>query len=296
MKALVCKHCGSHTLTQTGEYFICQYCKSKYILDDINKDKISNTQNKPIATDLLSLDELYKLARAANENDNKLALKYYTSILEREPNSWEAMFYSVVLNTQLESHDIAYINSLAMSLANNLYPVLNLLKMDLIDKTAQHEFIEEICSKTFSIAEMLYDISTKNYLKDDIPTREKFVQRYANNIYATLQILYTLGNHLTSLYQDAYAPIAIKAWKRGIEMHVELTDVLININENSRIIRSYEKKIKKYDGSYKAPEIKNLSIRKLKTIFKSCFLFTKSCLTFIIIVFLIILFLLLLLL
>ena len=87
-----CELCGSGDFVKENDMFVCQYCHTKYSVADAKKlfvecvvkidesDKVAN---------------LYDRARKSLEVDDlKHAAEYYKEILDRNPNDWEAYFYS----------------------------------------------------------------------------------------------------------------------------------------------------------------------------------------------------------
>ena len=44
IKDTTCKHCGSNEMNRYNEYLICKYCNTKYIIDNLNINKVEDPQ------------------------------------------------------------------------------------------------------------------------------------------------------------------------------------------------------------------------------------------------------------
>lgn len=95
-------------------------------------------------------------------------------------------------------------------------------------------------------------------------------------------IILVLGDSLSELYQGAYGELASRAWKRGVEMHVVLMDVLINVNENKGIVDRYVKKVRVVEP-YDAPKLEGLFWRRVKAVFRACLSLVKRFLVIVVV-------------
>lgn len=97
MKQIVCEVCGSNGLIKEDGYFICQYCGTKYSLEDAKKMMIEGTVDVSGSTvkvdNSASIKNFYTMAASAYEAENKAeAEKYCNKIIEIEPENYEAWF------------------------------------------------------------------------------------------------------------------------------------------------------------------------------------------------------------
>ena len=100
------------------------------------------------------IKNLYKLAKmASDENNVKDAAKYYEMLLAKDPNSWEASFYSVYFKAM--SCNIAQIRSAAASVKNRLHNTLTLIRDHSDGETAQKNAVLEIVNKNIDLCSML---------------------------------------------------------------------------------------------------------------------------------------------
>lgn len=100
MKKLTCEMCGSTDFLKADGVFVCQSCSTKYSVEEakkmMNEDSgtVGAAQLKVAAENSAKLDNLYKAARRAKEDDNVTqAFKYYEEIALEDSNSWEANFF-----------------------------------------------------------------------------------------------------------------------------------------------------------------------------------------------------------
>lgn len=91
MSTLVCELCNSNDLLKENGVYVCQHCGTKYTIEEAKKllgtVKIDRTDE---------LEKLLQLARRARDlKDSENAEKYYSTILQEDPNSWEALFFQL---------------------------------------------------------------------------------------------------------------------------------------------------------------------------------------------------------
>ena len=259
MKKIICELCGGNQLIKQDGVYVCQYCRTKYSAEEAKKMMIDGVVEitgsvKVDGSDKLA--NLYQIARRAkNENNAESAAKYYDMILVEDPNSWEATFYVIYFNAL--NCKIAHIQSAAISVNNCIDTVLRLIKDNVSAEAEQEEVINEIAVHVIDISEMLYKGAQNHFFNVDIQIRDKFGQEYIKSVEATLQTVYSLGDLLELYYGDKkYAcDLAATAWKSGIQWHNTIIDLTNAQESNKKWIMRYEEKIRKYDASYKAPEV-----------------------------------------
>lgn len=84
MKILSCVNCGGNSFTQEYGFRICNYCKSKYI---IQKEDVTQSGSQ-----IALHDDVQRLLRMCEENPAK-AGKYASLILDIDPTNSEAQKY-----------------------------------------------------------------------------------------------------------------------------------------------------------------------------------------------------------
>ena len=167
MKALQCEMCGSQDLVKDGGVFVCQSCGTKYTVEEAKKMMVEGTVDVKGTVKVDTSDELknlYEIARRAKDtNNSENAAKYYDMILVKDPQSWEANFYTVFFKSM--GCKIAEINSAATNMTNCLEAVLELIKTNVSDSEEQKKAVLEVWGKTTDIAEMLFNATLNHYNK-----------------------------------------------------------------------------------------------------------------------------------
>lgn len=108
MKALVCEMCNSNDIVKQDDYFVCQNCGTKYVVEEVRKIK---TEVPAVIDKTVKVDNYYKLAESAMEaGDNWEAECNCDEILDIDINHWKAWLLkgkaiarqSVLVNLRLE--------------------------------------------------------------------------------------------------------------------------------------------------------------------------------------------------
>jgi len=123
---------------------------------DIIETASNNEQNE-------KLEKLFQAARNARGTaDSATAIKHYEEISAICPNSWEAMFYLVILKTKrIKNQEIA---SAAIMVQDCLQKVFELIKNTIDDKQAQRDAISEVLNQCRETALSL-TIGSENFYK-----------------------------------------------------------------------------------------------------------------------------------
>ncbi len=257
MKEIKCKLCGSNNFKKIGNEYECQYCHTKYGVEEAKKMMIEGTVDVSGSTvkvdNSVEIENLYQIARRAKENNNsENAAKYYDMILVKDPSSWEATFYTVYYQSM--NCKIAEIQSAGIAISNCEDTVLKLIKDNVLDEKDKKEAINEMASKLILISNMLYNAATNHYNSIDYSIRAKYIQEYVSNCCAARDIVYNFGDYLINIFGDKYAvDVAVPCWQLGVEQHTKLLPKLANIQINKDMIHKYAEKIKKYNPSYQEP-------------------------------------------
>ena len=99
MKALVCELCNGNDFVKQDGVFVCQYCGTKYTLEEAKKLMIDGVVQVQGTVKVDTSDELQRLLQAARNaretSDSETAVKHYEKISALDPDNWEALFYPV---------------------------------------------------------------------------------------------------------------------------------------------------------------------------------------------------------
>lgn len=257
MKQMVCEMCGGTDLIKQDGVFVCQTCGCKYSIEEAKKLMTEGNVDVSVSTVKVDTSEelknLYELARRAkSDNNSENAQKYYEQIIVKDPQSWEANFYSSYYQSM--NCKIAEIGLAAARIANCVDTVLKLIKENVTDADEQRKAVDEVATKCISISDMLFTAYKNYYDGIDIQIKDKYVQSYADNCALCREINYTAGNAIITIFGDVYGDIAAALWKVGVHQHNILNGVFQDKQGNATVIASYNEKIKKYDSSYQAPQ------------------------------------------
>lgn len=167
MKKLVCELCGSTNLIKENGLFVCQSCGTQYSVEEARKMMIEGTVNVQgvVQVDNSSLLENYYLnaRRAMAQEDWAGVEKYYDLVLQNEPGSIEAIFYSAYgrVNLSLYDADINKRRQIFNVLVNNTLLIAKVYSVDNRDSCKKmiemiHQDILKVTDSSF-----VYN-STKN--------------------------------------------------------------------------------------------------------------------------------------
>lgn len=251
MKAMVCEMCGSQDIIKQDGMYVCQYCGTRYSIDEARKLIVEGTVKIDHSDEV---QRLYEVARRARDNNNaENARKYYDMILVKDPSSWEANFYTVYYQSMCCK--IAEIQGAAIRLSNCEDTVLNLIEDNIEDSDKKREALEEVGGKLMTISALLFKAAKNHYDGIDAQIRFNYTQEYVNNCCAARDILYHFGDYLIEFFGDTYGDIAASCWEIGIQQHNILMPKFSNEEINEETIRRYVNKIKRFNPSYEEPEI-----------------------------------------
>ncbi len=99
MKAIKCEMCDSSDIVKEGDYYVCQYCGTKYTVEAAKKllvegiVKIDNSDN---------VKKYLQNARQSKQRDDwGETEKYYNLVKENDPDNFEAVFYSAFARARI---------------------------------------------------------------------------------------------------------------------------------------------------------------------------------------------------
>lgn len=259
MKALICEMCGSTNLIKEGGVFVCQSCGTKYSVEEAKKMMVEGTVDVKGTVKVDTSDELknlYEIARRAKETDNNdKAEKYYDMILIKDPNSWEANFYTTYYNAM--SCKIGEISLAADKVSNSFKSTIDLAKSNLNDQDYLNA-INEIAEKSQSIAFMLGNAAINQYRGIDSQVKDQFTTEYMNHVLSSAGILLKLGSELAESNKDLHKELIQTLWTSGISILTAGVDACPMIDPTSsksqlkNIANIYEQRIAELNPEYVA--------------------------------------------
>ncbi len=268
MKQLTCEMCGSTDLLKQDGVFVCQSCGCKYSVEEAKKLMIEGTVDvsgstvKVDSTD--KLNNLYTLARRAKENnDSAKAQRYYEEIALQNPDSWEAVFYSVYYKTM--NCRVGEIQNAARLLAKSLDSVVELVHKNIADSKEKKQIINEICLRCIQITKLLTQAEMNHWTNMSSDMLLKYTAQMASVCFSCSCILYHLGDCIHSKFSGIIelCEFALYAWDAGRIYHSPTIKYSDKPEKEKGVYENYGKKIDKLKDeiSVKKEEIKNERIK-----------------------------------
>lgn len=272
MRRLACEMCGGTDLTKQDGVFVCQFCGAKYSVEEAKKLMVAGTVEVKGTIKVDNSDELKKLYQAARNarktSDDATALKHYENISAKDPDSWEALFYLVILKTK--SIKNSEITSSAVAVTNSLDRVFTLIKETVADENDRKEHVKEVIDQCYETATWLSNAS-ENFYK----TSTKGTGLVAlTGIIGAISSLGSLGNALSEnstrfaiigwimnqcgneielkfgLEDSDYKKYATWSWKKMIDFDTTYKEAHKSHIYNDATLEACINKIKQNDPTY----------------------------------------------
>ncbi len=220
----------------------------------------------------VKLEKLFQAARNARDtSDEETAIKHYEEISALEPNSWEALFYLVILKTKTITY--GEISNVAVGVCNCIPKVFELINKTIVDEEEKKSIVKEVvvqCSKTavwlVTANGNYYNELTRKDLSFDLMTAAVNADAKRKARYESAQRMVNVGNIMCicgnvieqtfGLDDQFYRDLAVSCWKEMLATHfghIQYYKVAV-FNEDS--IAKYAQKIQKYEPAYEVPKIK----------------------------------------
>ena len=211
--ALVCELCGSIDFAKQEGFFVCQKCGMKYSLEEARNliGKTSAEPAKPESSPGEDMKNIVVLAeRAKKEGNTADAEKYYTRILEADPDNWNAYFNVRMARAKITT--VGNIGNSAVTFANSLENVF-----ELIDKDPDKE-VRKACALYVVVdVELLAAIYKQNIKKavDNRSDEASKLQYQTENCRAVSLMRIVLGDALIAHNHDQ--SLAIREYRAVFE-------------------------------------------------------------------------------
>ena len=252
LKKLVCEMCGSTDLMKQDGVFVCQYCGTKYSVEEARKMMIEGTVDVSGSTVKVDtsgeLANLYQIARRAkDDNNSENAAKYYEMILIKDPSSWEANFYTIYFKAM--SCKIAEITSAANSVNNCIGTTLQLIS-NISNDGERKNAVKEVQERSYYISELLATAAGNHYSDIgysgiDSSIQNKFALEYVSRVTAAYGIEGEFCDRMSDVFVNDSAvmvPFGINILKNRIKEGVPAKEA------------EYAAIIKKYEPDYEPPK------------------------------------------
>lgn len=250
MKALTCEMCGSTNLIKKDGVFVCQSCGTQYSVEEAKKMMVEGTVDVKGTVKVDTSDELknlYELARRAKDSDNsENAAKYYDMILVKDPQSWEANFYSLYFHSMMDS------GFPVKNVYNSYSSIIKLIKRNNTEDE-QESFLREITDRVSALSSIKIKDIIATWYKFDTRQQTEEDDKYVRLAFEDANILLSWGDTLYSFDKDKYRDVILDVWKKGVKNIVVVFKSTIRKDVKlTDAANLYGKKIKQLDPSYTA--------------------------------------------
>ena len=218
------------------------------------------------------LKNLLIAARNAREtSDDETAMKHYAEVSALDPNNWEALFYLMVLKTNVIKY--GEISNAAIGVTNCLPKVFQLINTTIQDEQEKKAAVQNVQKQCINTAAWLIKASGNYYnaLTKNDPTFSAFGAamkmdqkrhaRYdsANRAVNIGNIVGLCGNLIESTFglEDAfYQNLAVACWKEVMNVHFGHIQTYKVAVYKEEYVQDVAAKIKRFDTAYETPTIK----------------------------------------
>ena len=249
MKALVCEVCGSNDVIKQDGYFVCQYCGTKYTVEEARKIlgtvKIDKTEET---------EKLLTLARRAREDNNyENAEKYYGMALQDDPNNWEVAFFQIYYHSM--QCKIANISGALYSVSNSIDSTMKLIST-VEDREEKDNAIKTVITYSEQIASLLanaaidyYNDTQKNNSQVQFDLLNECIERVA----AAYGIYTKLEESMKKYFSEEEDILLslLKSANSFISSSTKYTNYKYRKSENARLTSEIRDK----DPTYNPPEV-----------------------------------------
>lgn len=251
MKKMVCEMCGSNNIIKQDGLYVCQYCGTKYSLEEAKKLFVEGTVQIDNSKEI---NNLYALARRALDNsDYEKGKRYYEQILLNNPDDWESNFYSLYCKAMCCK--IAEIQTMLQLLTESLSTNMELISK-IVDKDKKYAATKEMSTNLLDLDSILHNAEVSHYNKIDGSIRDKYLQDYVNTCLDSILLSYMLGEAIEIYFGEEYAKdLSVPAWKQGVQQHKALMPNLAKKEIQTAEMMKRVKLIQKYDSDYQTPNV-----------------------------------------
>ncbi len=270
MKALVCEMCTSHDIVKEGDYYVCQSCGTKYTVEAAKKMMVEVDGKVDVSGSTVKVDKsaelnsLYEIARRAKkENNRDQAARYYDMILQQDPKSWEAYFYSNYYSAM--QTNIAGITNAAYRVNNTLKSTMELIKSE-VPEAERGAAVSEVTVMICNLAKVMADSALSHYNQIDVSIKYSHQEEAVGRLDGCKEMCYNCGSLIEAKFANdpACKRSMLLAWKQGVALAETKESVFYSTDVLAPI---YKEKIFEYDADYKKAELnkklESLNLMKL---------------------------------
>lgn len=258
MQKIVCEMCGNSDLIKQDGVFVCQFCGTKYTLEEARNlmiegvVEVSGTVKIDASNELKNLKELAQ--RAANANDYEKAQQYYDQILLRDPSDWRNNFYAKyykAMNCSIKTPDD--ITSIGHETDGVIKVVLEMIQNTITSPDELRKALEEFATQLVALSKALTFEGERAYWKIEtaaggfVHVGRQTYENWAYSIDVVRSMVYGAGENIVEMFGEEYGDVAVICWKGMLSSRIQ-HPVVLNYEEAYKI--KYSKLIHMYDPSF----------------------------------------------
>lgn len=281
MKAIKCELCGSNDIVKNDGFFVCQYCGTKYSLEEAKKmmiEGVVEVSGTVRIDDTKQIENYRKLAsRAFKDKIYEEAYDYYDKILQLNPDDWEAVYKKGISSSWQYSLADSKIDEAIKASKNAFDIIINILKIteESFMEQTKIAMASDMNVLAVSFGNMAMEHYKKNWesntaapllwrnLRDCIDAEEYAMGLLSNKMVESNQTARALYMNILKNLVIHYCEICMqrKYRARCDEYGVSYANVCYNDDYRRMAIGKYNNivaEIRKYESNYIATPIQNV--------------------------------------
>ena len=262
MNTIRCEACGASHLLKDGDYFVCQYCGCKYRREDIlinSEGQVNIEKSSVVINSGSSPENILTIARRAHDDRNAdLARKYYNRLLDVDPSSWEAYFYTLyydIMTCRIDKTAEKCINMMSA-----METALQMMVDNITDPKERRENIGKIASDFMALEDSL---NKKIFSKAADADDTKYLD-YIKGYYSAIVCAGLYCSTMYNTFGSSEVPLYYDCWCKTVDMFSDIIKKTVSRYGRFRTIGLAKEvrqtaaehivKIKKYNPSYVKPK------------------------------------------
>ncbi len=260
MKAIVCEMCSGNDFSKVDGMFVCQNCGTKYSSEEAKKLMIELSGTVNVKVDKTEdTEKCIELARKAwLSKDYVNAERYYRTVLENNPNSWEACFYSVLSRASMcKVKDIA---SSCVLVKNNHENVYKLIKANLTG-AEEERAVRAVSSDVIVFARTMHNAACNYFNGIGSSIKDQSRSEVGQMISEAVRVMYTDGTMIRLYYKDTpLEKLCVDGFRWAIKYNNLLASIAYIPFDMDVLMPIFEKYDPEYAATLKNSEGSGLSM------------------------------------
>ena len=263
MKRMVCEVCGGTDIVKEDGVFVCQSCGCKYSLDEVKKMMVEGTVDVSGSTvkvdNSAELENLYQIARRSKDSNNsENAAKYYDMILVKDPNSWEAYFFTVYYKSM--SCKIGEIITELSKVENCIEDTFKLIQQNESNDLNRINAVKEVVTRTNTLVDLMSAAYESHYNSISPSIKGDYFSEYLGVTVATATAKSKAMECLINMFADDEA-VMISFGYDVLSDYISDREGWGHIDEAKSLLARYEGIIEKHKKEEHEKELREARAR-----------------------------------